>query len=427
MIDRFELGERHEARRAAVREFCVREVEPRVEEFEREGRFPEELLRRLGDEDLIGVPYPTEVGGAGADFRSFAIAVEELARSWKLLAGGVNIACGLVGYPLHEFGDDRQREAWLRSVCAGEWIPAFALTEPEAGSDAASLETTARREGDEWVIDGRKWWTTHGAVADLLLVVARTGEPGAGGDGDDATGDDGGNEGAEGNERDGGNEGAEGNERDDGDGGGAARHDGISLVGVPNPHEREGFEVVRNIPCMEGDVAIESELRFDGLRVPAENLVGERGRGFRYIMEGLDVGRLGTAAQGVGIAQGAFEASRDFAGEREQFGRPIREFQGVGFSIADMAAKTEAARLLTLAAADRRDRGERITQAAAMAKTFATDAAMEIATDAVQVHGARGYSREYPVERYMREAKGTQIYDGTNEINRLVVANRLYE
>ncbi|MFC3960100.1 acyl-CoA dehydrogenase family protein [Halovivax cerinus] len=384
MIERFSLEARHEAQREHVREFCEREVDPNVHDLEAAGAFPEELVRRLGEADLIGVPYPPEVGGAGKDFRSFAITVEELARSWKLLAGAVNIACGLVGYPLAEFGDDRKREEWLGNVCAGDWIPAFALTEPEAGSDAAGLETTARREGDEWVIDGHKWWTTHGAVADLLLIVART-DP-------DATG-----------------------------------HEGISLIGVPNPHERDGIEVVRDIPCMEGDVAVESELRFDGLRVPADNLVGEAGRGFRYIMEGLDIGRLGTAAQGVGIAQGAFEASRDFADEREQFGQPIREFQGIGFSLADMAARTEAARLLTLAAADQRDRGERITQSAAMAKTFATDAAMEIATDAVQVHGARGYSEDYPVERYMREAKGTQIYDGTNEINRLVVANRMYE
>ncbi|AGB17101.1 acyl-CoA dehydrogenase [Halovivax ruber XH-70] len=408
MIERFTIDERHEAQRERVRDFCEREVDPRVDELEAAGEFPEALVRRLGEEDFVGVPYPTDVGGADRDFRSFAITVEELARSWKLLAGAVNIACGLVGYPLATFGDDRKREEWLGNVCSGDWIPAFALTEPEAGSDAAALETTARLEGDEWVIDGHKWWTTHGAVADLLLIVARTSDPAdkQGADPTDGAADDG--------------------ATDDAAGGGA-RHDGISIIGVPRPHERDGIEVVRNIPCMEGDVAVESELRFDGLRVPADNLVGEAGRGFRYIMEGLDIGRLGTAAQGVGIAQGAFAASRDFADDREQFGQPIREFQGVSFSLADMAARTEAARLLTLAAADRRDRGERITQDAAMAKTFATDAAMEIATDAVQVHGARGYSTDYPVERYMREAKGTQIYDGTNEINRLVVANRLYE
>ncbi len=383
MRERFELTERHERQREQVREFCEREIEPVVEHHEREGIFPEEIVRSVGEAGLTGVPFPTDVGGEGKDYRSFAVTVEELARSWKLVAGAVNIACGLVGYPLERFGDDTQREQWLGNVCAGEWIPAFALTEPEAGSDAAGLETTAQRDGDQWVLDGHKVWTTHGAVADFILVVARTSE-------------------------------------------GERGHDGISLIGVPNPHDRDGVKVVRNIPCMEGDAAVESELRFDSVRVPAENLVGEEGRGFRYIMEGLDIGRLGTAAQGVGIAQGAFETSKEFADEREQFGQPIREFQGVGFTLADMATETEAARLLTLAAADARDRGERITKEAAMAKTFATDAAMEIATDAVQVLGSRGYSRDYPVERYMREAKGTQIYDGTNEINRLVVLNRLY-
>jgi alkylation response protein AidB-like acyl-CoA dehydrogenase len=383
MITEFELTRNHADHREAVREFCEEEIEPRIEEFEERGAFPEAMVRRLGEAGLTGVPFPEAVGGAGGDYRSFAVTVEELARSWKLLAGHVNIACGLTGYSIHEWGADRQREEWLGGICSGEIIPALALTEPGAGSDAGDLETTARREGDEWVLDGHKWWTTHGAVADLLLVAART---------------------------------------DEGEG-----HGGISLLGVPNPTGRDGLEVVRNIPCMEGEAAVETEFRFDGVRVPAENLVGERGSGFRYLMEGLDVGRLGTAAQGVGIAQGAFEASKAFAAEREQFGQPIREFQGVGFKLADMASATAAARLLTLSAADRRDRGERITQRAAMAKTFATDAAMEIATEAVQVLGARGYSRDYPVERYMREAKGTQIYDGTNEINRLVVTNRIYE
>ncbi len=384
MIERFDLEERHEQQRAEVREFCEREIEPHVDRHEREGTFPEGIVREVGRAGLTGVPFPRAVGGEDGDYRSFAITVEELARSWKLVAGAVNIACGLVGYPIDTFGTERQRTDWLEKICTGEWIPAFALTEPDAGSDASSLETSARREGEEWVIDGHKVWTTHGSVADFLLVVARTG-------------------------------------------GGERGHDDISLFGVPHPRERDGFTVERNIPCMEGDAAIESELRFDGLRVPASSLVGEEGRGFRYIMEGLDIGRLGTAAQGVGIAQGAFEASRDFADDREQFGKPIREFQGTGFKIADMASETEAARLLTLAAADSRDRGERITKEAAMAKTFATDVAMEIATEAVQVHGSRGYSEDWPVERYMREAKGTQIYDGTNEVNRLVVLDRLYD
>jgi len=178
---------------------------------------------------------------------------------------------------------------------------------------------------------------------------------------------------------------------------------------------------------MEGEAAIESEVRFDDVRVPAENVVGTPGDGLRYVLEGLDIGRIGTAAQAVGVAQAAMEASKQFADEREQFGKPIREFQGIGFKLADMAMDVEASRLLTLSAADQRDRGERVTQEAAMAKAYATDAAMEIATEAVQVHGSRGYSTDYPVERHMRVAKGMQIYEGTNEINRLVISNRMYE
>lgn len=383
MIEQLSLEERHKRHRERVREYCEQHVEPVIEQHERDGTFPEGLVRSIGEAGLTGVPYPTAHGGLGADYRCFAITVEEFARSWKLVAGAINIACGLVGYPIAQFGNDEQRDEWLTSICTGEWIPAFSLTEPEAGSDAAAISTTATRDGDEWVLNGEKIWTTHGSVADFLTVVVRTDE--------------------------------------------TTDHRGISLIGVPNPHEMDGFSVERDIPCMEGAAAIESELHFDDVRVPVGHLIGEEGHGFRYIMEGLDIGRIGTAAQGVGISQGALEVSSTYADEREQFGQPIRDFQGIGFKLADMASATEAARLLTLAAADQRDRGERVTKIAAMAKTFATDVAMEVSTEAVQVLGARGYSHDYPVERYMREAKGTQIYDGTNEINRLVIVNRMYD
>ncbi len=383
MITHFELGDIHREQRDAARTFCEETIEPRIEEFEDGGTFPRELFEAIGEAGFGGVSYPSDVGGAGEDYRSYAVTMEELARSWKLLAGAVNVACGLVGYPINTFGSDRQRAEWLPGIFNGTTIPALAMTEPESGSDAASMETTARQEGDEWVIDGHKVWITHGSIADFVLVVART-------------------------------------ETD-------ADHSGLSLIGVPDPRDRQGFEVVRDIPCMEGDAAVESELRFNGLRIPVGNLVGEAGRGFRYVMEALDIGRIGTAAQGVGVAQASLEASREFAGDREQFGQPIREFQGIGFKLADMAIRTEAARLLTLHAASERDRDERVTQEAAMAKAYATDVAMEAATEAVQIHGARGYSKDYPVERFMREAKGMQIYEGTNEINRLVITNRLYE
>lgn len=391
MKTEFELSEEHRVHREAVREFCETEIEPAVNEYERAGEFPEECIRRLGRDGLSGVPFPTEYGGSDKDYRSFAITNEELARSWKLLAGAVNIIGSLVGYPIYTVGAEWQREEWLRKACTGEWIVALGMTEPEAGSDAGSIQTTATHTGDsstgsqetessqgELIIDGHKTWMTNGSVADFMLLVVMTDE-------------------------------------------------GLSLVGVPNPHDRDGVEIVRDIPCMEGESSIESEVTFDGVRVPAENLIGEAGEGLRYVLEALDIGRIGTAAQGVGVAQAAFDASRAFADEREQFGTPIREFQGVGFKLADMAMSVEAARLLTLSAADARDRDERVTQEAAMAKAYATDAAMDITTEAVQVHGARGYSKDYPVERYMRVAKGMQIYEGTNEINRLVISQRLYE
>lgn len=383
MMTHFKLEDRHRAQRDAVREFCESEVAPHVEEYERSGEFPREIVEAVGEAGFHGVPYPEEYGGAGKDYRSFAITIEELARCWKLLAGTVSGASCLVGYPIAEFGDEWQKDEWLRGLATGQTVGALSMTEPEAGSDAAAMETTAERDGDEYVIDGHKVWTTNGAVADLVVVAARTSDTGT--------------------------------------------HDDISLIGIPNPTERDGFEVVRDIPCMEGEAAVESEIEYDGLRVPADNLIGEEGKGFRYIMEGLDIGRIGTAAQGVGVAQAAFEASRDFADEREQFGEPIRENQGVSFKVADMAMEVESARMLTLHAANERDRGERVTKEAAMAKTKATDVAMDAGVEAVQIHGSRGYSKDYPVERYMRVAKGMQIYEGTNEVNRIVISNSLYE
>jgi alkylation response protein AidB-like acyl-CoA dehydrogenase len=381
MISHFTLEDRHREQRERAREFCEAEIDPIVERHEKEGTFPTELIDKAGEADLIGVPYPEEYGGAGQDYRSFAITIEELAHSWKLFAGTISAAATLVSYPVYEFGAEWQREEWVDRILSGEWYAGLSMTEDEAGSDAAQIETTAERDGDEYVINGKKVWTTSGEIADFLLVVVRT-EPG------NSAG-------------------------------------GISLVGIPNPDEVEGLTFERNIPSMEGEAAVETEIRYDDVRVPAENLVGEEGAGFRYVMEGLDIGRIGTAAQGVGVGQAAFEASDEFASEREQFGQRIKDFQGVSFKIADMATEVEAARLLTLHAASERDRGERVTKEAAMAKMYATDVAMDAATEAVQIHGARGYSKDYPVERYMRVAKGMQIYEGTNEINRIVINNRL--
>jgi alkylation response protein AidB-like acyl-CoA dehydrogenase len=377
------LEPRHEEYRERVREFVETEVEPVVEDYERRGEFPLDLIDTLGEEGFYGVTIPDEYGGEGRDYRSFVITIEELCRVWKIPGGVVSLSGSLIGHTLQKFADEWQKEDWLTDIFTENQITAVSLTEPQAGSDANALETRAEQDGDEYVINGHKVWTSHGEVADLLFVVARTDTTGA--------------------------------------------HDDVSIIGVPNPTERDGLNFVRDIPCMEGDAVIENEVKFDDLRVPVDNLVGEEGRGFRYMMEALDIGRMGVAAQATGILQGCLDASSEFADEREQFGQPIRENQGISFKLADMKTDLEAARLLTYQAAARLDAGERVTQDAAMAKTFASDAAMEAATEAVQIHGSRGYSKDYPVERYMREAKGTQIYEGTSEVNRTVIARHLYE
>jgi alkylation response protein AidB-like acyl-CoA dehydrogenase len=383
MQDTIGLEPRHHDLRERVRSFAESEIEPVVEGYEERGEFPVDVVDALGDAGLYGITVPEELGGEGLDVRSFVITVEELSRIYKIPAGVVSLSCGLVGHTIQNAGTERQRE-WLRDVFRENQVTAVSLTEPQAGSDANALETTAEKDGDEYVLNGHKVWTTHGSIADLMLVVARTDDTGS--------------------------------------------HDDVSMFAVPDPGEVDGLEFVRNIPCMEGDAAVESEIRYDDARIPEACLVGEEGEGFQYIMQALDIGRIGVAAQGVGITQGCLDASAEFADDREQFGQPIREFQGVSFKLADMKMDVEAARLLTYQAAARLDAGaESVTQEASMAKTFASDVAMDAATEAVQIHGSRGYSTDYPVERYMREAKGAQIYEGTNEVNRSLVARKLYE
>lgn len=376
------LNQEHEQFREQVRSFCEEKVRPVIQKHEQQGEFPVDLIDEIGDAGLYGITVPEEYGGRGMDYRSFEIAIEEFARVWKIPAGVISVGCSLIGTSLFKFGSDWQKEEWLLDLFTEHQIPALSLTEPQAGSDAGAIETTAKQDGDELIIDGHKVWTTHGEISDFMIVVARTGEEGT--------------------------------------------HDDVSLIGIPDPQTVDGIDFVRDIPCMEGDATVESEIEYNSARVPVENIIGEPGQGFRYIMESLDIGRIGAAAQGVGIAQGAMEASIDFADEREQFGRPIRENQGVSFKLADMKMSVQAARLLTIWAAKNLDAGEKVSQPAAMAKTFATDVAMDVSTEAVQIHGSRGYSKDYPVERFMREAKGTQIYEGTNEINRDIISKKLY-
>lgn len=382
MITHYGLDDQHREHRAEVRAFCEDEVRPKLEQFEETGTFPRELVEALAVKGFRGNHFPAKYGGQGADYRTFTITLEEVARIWKFLAGDLNIAGTLVGQPILEHGAEWQRENWLHGLCTGDIIAALAMTEPDAGSDISNVATTAERENGEWVINGHKHWITLGSVADLLIILARTGDN---------------------------------------------AHD-LSLIGVPidTPGNHDGIEFIRDIPCMEGDAAVESELKFTDLRVPTRNLIGEENAAFSYVLDALNVGRVGTAAQGVGVAQAAYEAAREFADQRSQFDRPIRTFQGIGFKIADMAMTIEAARLMTLQAAHTLDRDAVAAMEAAMAKTYATDVAMDVTVESVQVHGARGYSSDLPVERYLREAKGMQIYEGTNEVNRYLIQKQLY-
>lgn len=350
------------------------ELAPRVDDFEVRGEFPREVIRTLGRAGMLGLPYPEEYGGGGQPYEVYLQVVEVLAARWLAVAEAVSVHT-LACYPVAYHGTDGQRKRFLHDLLGGELLGAYCLSEPAGGSDAAALATRAVRDGDDYVVTGTKAWITHAGVADFYQVFCRTGGPGARGisclfaD---------------------------------------ARTPGI----VPQPRERTMG--LRSSPV--------AQIAFDGARVPADRLMGEEGAGFRIAMSALDNGRLGIAACAVGLAQAALDYAVAYAREREQFGAPIISFQGVGFLIADMATAVSAARALVLSAARLRDAGRPFTVDAAKAKLFATDTAMRVTTDAVQVLGGYGYVADHPVERYMREAKVLQIVEGTNQIQRLVIS-----
>ena len=353
------------------------ELAPRVDDYEARGEFPRDLLRTLGRAGLLGLPYPEEFGGGAQPYEVYLQVLEVLAGRWLAVAEAVSVHT-LACYPVATYGSDQQRKRFLPDMVGGELLGAYCLSEPQGGSDAASLTTRAEVDGDDYVITGTKAWITHAGVADFYNVFCRTGGPGA---------------------------------------------DGISCLladaGTPGiaPQARERTMGLRSSPV--------AQVAFDGARVPADRLIGDDGTGFRIAMSALDSGRLGIAACAVGLAQAALDYATGYARDREQFGRRIVDFQGVGFMLADMATKVSAARALTLYAARLRDHGQPYSIEAAKAKLFATDVAMEVTTDAVQVLGGYGYVAEHPVERYMREAKVLQIFEGTNQIQRLVISRHL--
>jgi alkylation response protein AidB-like acyl-CoA dehydrogenase len=362
---------------ALTREIADAELAPRADDFEARGEFPRELVRILGRAGLLGLPYPEEYGGGAQPYEVYLQVLEELARRWLAMAEVVSVHT-LACFPVAAFGSDAQRKRLLPEMIGGELLGAYCLSEPAGGSDAAAMTTRAVRDGDEYVIRGTKAWITHAGLADFYNVFCRTGGPGAGGI--------------------------------------SCLLADAGTAGL-QPQARERTMGLRASPV--------AQVVFDEARVPADRLVGEEGAGFRIAMRALDGGRLGIAACAVGLAQAALDYAAGYAKEREQFGRPIAQFQGMGFMLADMATQVSAARALTLAAARLRDAGRPYSIEAAKAKLFASDMAMRVTTDAVQVLGGYGYVTDHPVERYMREAKVLQIVEGTNQIQRLVISRSL--
>jgi alkylation response protein AidB-like acyl-CoA dehydrogenase len=376
-VDRMLPTEEAYALLGLTREIADAELAPRAADFEARGEFPRELVRTLGRAGLLGLPYPEEYGGGAQPYEVYLQVLEELAGRWLAIAEAVSVHT-LACYPVARYGSDAQRKRFLPDMLGGELLGAYCLSEPAGGSDAAAMTTKGVRDGDAFVVTGTKAWITHAGQADFYNVFCRTGGPGAG---------------------------------------------GISCLladattpGIV-PQARERTMGLRASPV--------AQVAFDGARICADRLIGEEGGGFRVALSALDGGRLGIAACAVGLAQAALDYAVGYATEREQFGRPIAQFQGIGFMLADMATQVSAARALVLAAARLRDAGRPYSAEAAKAKLFATDMAMRVTTDAVQVLGGYGYVADHPVERYMREAKVLQIVEGTNQIQRLVIARSL--
>ncbi|GAA3765447.1 acyl-CoA dehydrogenase family protein [Plantactinospora mayteni] len=359
-----------------VTELADRELAPRVADFEQRGVFPREVLRTLGRAGLLGLPYPEEYGGAAQPYEVYLQVLEILASRWLAVAEAVSVHT-LSCYPVASYGSEQVRKL-LPDMIGGELLGAYCLSEPQGGSDAAALTTRARRDGDDYLVSGTKAWITHAGSADFYNIFCRTGGPGA-------------------------------------QGISCLLADAGTAGIVPQTPERTMG--LRSSPI--------AQIAFDDARVPVDRLVGAEGEGFRIALSALDSGRLGIAACAVGLAQAALDYAVDYARQREQFGQPIIDFQGLGFLLADLATQVSAARALTLAAARLRDAGRPYSIEAAKAKLFATDAAMRVTTDAVQVLGGAGYVADHPVERYMREAKVLQIVEGTNQIQRLVIARSL--
>jgi short-chain 2-methylacyl-CoA dehydrogenase len=373
----FDLSDEQDAIRSLVRDFADAEVRPVAEELDRTKSFPYEIVRRLGELGLMGIPYPEEYGGGGADNLSYAIAIEELARVDSSVAITVAAHTSLGTWPLYAFGSESQKSEWLPRLCSGERLGAFGLTEPEAGSDAGNVRTRAALDGGEWVINGAKQFITNSGtdISGFVTITARTGD------------------------------------------------DEISNLLVPNG--TPGYEIGEPYRKMGWNASDTRPLSFEDCRVPEDNLVGPRGMGFKQFLQTLDGGRIGVAAMGVGLAQGALDEALAYAKERIAFGQPIAKYQAIQAKLADISTEIEAARLLTYKAAALKDEGRNFTLTAAQAKLKTGRLAVRAAEEAVQIHGGYGYIEEYPVCRFYRDAKILTIGEGTDEVQQMVIARAL--
>jgi len=375
-----DLAPEHALLRDTMRDFMTTEVAPQVEEHERERRFPTDIVKRIGEMGWLGIPIPEDEGGAGLDTLAYAIAVEEIGRVWGslglIVAAHTSLGCG----PLHLAGTDEQKQRYLVPMASGQVLGAYGLTEPGAGSDAGGTRTTARLEDDCWVLDGAKRFITNAGHAGTYVVTAKTGTT------------------------------------DKGD---------AEISAFIVPADTPGFSVGRLEDKLGLHASATGELRFEGARIPAENLLGTQGDGFRTFLKILDGGRISIGALALGLAQAALDASIPYAQTREQFGRPIGTFQGVAFMVADMATEIEAARSLVWKAAWLKDQGRDYGLVAAEAKLFASEVSSRATNAAIQIHGGYGYTTDYPVERYLRDAKLTEIGEGTSQIQRLVIARKI--
>lgn len=376
----FELTEEQQLLKEMVRDFAQNEIAPKARELDQTGRFPTETFKKMGELGLLGIPFPEAYGGSGGDTISYAIAVEEVGRACGSTGLSYAAAVSLGASPIYYFGSEEQKQTYLVPMASGKTLGAFGLTEPHAGSDAGGTQTKAVLDGDEYVINGEKCWITNAGFAEQVIVTAVTGKD---------------------------------------------EHGKNIISALIVPTKTSGFTINSNYEKMGLRGSNTSELILEDVRVPKENLLGDPKKGFKQFLYTLDGGRISIAALSVGIAQAAFEAALQYAKERKQFGQPISKFQAIQFKLADMAMQIELARNMVYKAAWLKDQDRSFTKQSAFAKLYASETAMQVCNQAIQIHGGYGYMQEYHVERYLRDAKLMEIGEGTSEIQRLVIARQL--